>query len=26
VIIAALTRARYPGSTLAEQVGELAGS
>src|ERR1700681_206853 len=26
VIIAALTRARYPGSTLAEQVGDLAGS
>jgi predicted MFS family arabinose efflux permease len=26
VIIAALTRARYPGSTLAEQVGEVAGS
>ncbi len=26
VIIAALTRARYPGSMLAEQVGEVAGS
>ena len=26
VTIAALTRARYPGSTLAEQVGEVAGS
>ncbi len=26
VIIAALTRARYPGSTLPEQVGEVAGS
>ena len=26
VIVAALTRARYPGSILAEQVGEVAGS
>jgi predicted MFS family arabinose efflux permease len=26
VVVAALTRARYPGSVLAEQVGDLAGS